>query len=88
MANGCFDWLSSGQQSVNPRDAISILSRKNKRFTFVHPVGQTDGQNAYNQVSDTFIGYKKKQALSFLALESDDTIIQLSWGIEGRGRQL
>ena len=38
-ANGCFDWLISGQQSVNPsREAISILSGKYKRFTFVHPV--------------------------------------------------
>ena len=40
-ANGCFDWLISGQQSVNPsREAISILSGKYKRFTFVHPVSQ------------------------------------------------
>ena len=29
-ANGRFDWLLSGQQSVNPsREAISILSGKN-----------------------------------------------------------
>ena len=38
-ANGCFDWLISGQQTVNPsREAISVLSGKYKRFTFVHPV--------------------------------------------------
>ena len=38
-ANGCFDWLISGHQSVNPsREAFSILSGKYKRFTFVHPV--------------------------------------------------
>ena len=38
-ANGCFDWLISGQHSVNPsREAISILSGKYKRSTFVHPV--------------------------------------------------
>ena len=38
-ANGRFDWLISGHQSVNPsREAISILSGKYKRFTFVHPV--------------------------------------------------
>ena len=38
-ANGCFYWLISGHQSVNPsREAISILSGKHKRFTFVHPV--------------------------------------------------
>ena len=38
-ANGCFDWLISGQQNVNPsREAISILSGKYRRFTFVHPV--------------------------------------------------
>ena len=40
-ANGCFDWLISGHQSVNPlREAISILSGKYKRFTFVHPVSE------------------------------------------------
>ena len=38
-ANGRFDWLISGHQSVNPsREAISILSGKYKRFTFVHLV--------------------------------------------------
>ena len=38
-ANGRFDGLISGQQSVNPsREAISILSGKYRRFTFVHPV--------------------------------------------------
>ena len=39
-ANGRFDWLISEHQSVNPsREAISILSEKYKRFTFVRPVG-------------------------------------------------
>ena len=38
-ANSCFDWWISEHQSVNPwREAISILSSKYKRFTFVHPV--------------------------------------------------
>ena len=38
-ANGRFDLLLSGHQSVNPsREAISILSGKYIRFTFVHPV--------------------------------------------------
>ena len=37
--NECFDWLISVQQSINPwREAISMLSGKYKRFTFVHPV--------------------------------------------------
>ena len=37
--NGRFDWLISGQQSVNPwKEAYSVLSQKYKRFTFVHPV--------------------------------------------------
>ena len=41
-ANGRFDWLLSGHQSVNPQGkAISILPRKYKRFTFVHPVTAT-----------------------------------------------
>ena len=39
-ANGRFDWLISGHQSINPsREVISILfSGKYKRFTFVHPL--------------------------------------------------
>ena len=37
--NGRFDWLISEHQSINAsREAISILSGKCKRFTFVHPV--------------------------------------------------
>ena len=36
-ANDRFDWIISGHQNVNPsREAISILSGKYKRFTFVH----------------------------------------------------
>ena len=38
-ANGCFDESIYEHQSVNSsREAISILSGKYKRFTFVHPV--------------------------------------------------
>ena len=38
-ASCCYNWLISGQQSVNPsREEISILSRKYKRFMFVYPV--------------------------------------------------
>ena len=38
-ANSCFDRFISVQQIVNPsREAISILSEKYKRFTFVHPL--------------------------------------------------
>ena len=38
-ADGCFDWLISGPQCDNPlREAISILSGKYERFTFVHPL--------------------------------------------------
>ena len=39
-ANGRFDWSISGHQGINPlREAISTLSSgKHKRFTFVHPV--------------------------------------------------
>ena len=37
--SGGFDWLSSKHQSVNPqRKADSILSVKNKGFTFVYTV--------------------------------------------------
>ena len=42
-ANGHFDWLISGHQSVNPsREVISILSGKYKRFMFVHPVANSN----------------------------------------------
>ena len=42
-ANDRFDWLIFGDQSVNPsRKAISMMSGKYKRFTFVHPVGNTN----------------------------------------------
>ena len=32
-------------------------------------------QNAYNNVSDTFINYKKKLKLSFLVLANNDALI-------------
>ena len=34
---------------------------------------------------DTFINYKKKLKLSFLVLENNYAIKQLSWGIDGDG---
>ena len=44
-ANGCFDSLISLQQIVNLlREAISILSGKYKRFTFLDPVAQPGNQ--------------------------------------------
>ena len=49
-ANGRFNWLISGQQSVNPsREAISILSGKYKIFTFVHPVDSFKTYSISNQ---------------------------------------
>ena len=43
-ANGRFDWLIAGLQSINPsREVISILSSsKYKRFTFVHLVANSN----------------------------------------------
>ena len=42
-ANSRFDWLISGNHSVNlSREAISLLSGKYKRFTFVYPVGKIE----------------------------------------------
>ena len=53
-ANGRFDWLISGHQSVNPtREAISILSGKYKRFTFVHHVVD----NSTNIVANRYVFY-------------------------------
>ena len=47
-ANSCFDWLISGHQSFDPsREAISILSGKYKRFTFVHPVGWASSTESF-----------------------------------------
>ena len=49
-ANGRFDWLISGHQSVDiSREVISILSGKYKRFTFVDPVA-----NSYFHVVGNF----------------------------------
>ena len=59
-ANGRFDWLISEDQSVNPsREAISILSGKYKRFTFVHPVGDSIS-------SEKHTGYQAVESMSFL----------------------
>ena len=42
-ANGRFDWLISGHQSVYlSREVIPILSGKHKRFTFVHRVADSN----------------------------------------------
>ena len=47
-ANGRFDLLISEEQSDNPlREAISVLSGKYKRFTFVHHVMQTSFQQVF-----------------------------------------
>ena len=62
---------------------IHARFKENFILSFTRIAGQIDGQNAYNQVSDTFIDYKQKLRLCFLVLESNDAIIQLSWGIEG-----
>ena len=56
--NGRFDWLISGHQSINPlREVIFILSSgKYKRFTFVHPVVNSNFHVLLNN---------KMQSLSF-----------------------
>ena len=47
--NSCFDWVISGNQSVNPlREVISILSGKYKRFTFVHPMYITKKEKMFS----------------------------------------
>ena len=53
-ANDCFDWLISGQQSINSsREATSILSGKCKRFTFVLPVSK-----AQNWKNPRFLSFR------------------------------
>ena len=60
-AHGRFDWLISEVQRVNPsREAISILSGKYRRFTFVHPVTFKEGINC----SKITIAWKDKESAS------------------------
>ena len=60
-ANRRFDWLISEHQSVNPsREAISILSGKYKRFTFVQPVAETK-ETIYESVNLKGSVYEPKQ---------------------------
>ena len=60
---------------------MSFILVSNKTYVYTCIVDQ----NAYKKVSDTFIDHKKKLKLSFLVLENNDEIIQLSWSIEGDG---
>ena len=54
-ANGCFNWLIPGHHSVNrSTEAISILSEKHRRFTFVHPVYVSTSKN--NHCFLVFVG--------------------------------
>ena len=64
---------------------IRYHSSSSQNCTFLYVYKCVVDQNAYNKVSNTFINYKKKLKLNFLVLESNDGIIQLSWGIEGDG---
>ena len=65
-ANGCFDWLISRQQSVNPsRKATSILYGKYKRFTFVHPACGFQHDSAKESSDTTQVcSYDTTQVLS------------------------
>ena len=74
-ANGRFDWLISEHQSVNrSREAISILSGKYKRFTFVHPVAETK-EVIYESVNLKGAVYEPKQ--NSFSLQSVTTIENL-----------
>ena len=63
-ANGRFDWLVSGQQSDDPsRESISILYGKYERFSFVHPVTESNFQDRHLLINDSFHNYQ--QSLQF-----------------------
>ena len=58
LANGRFDWLIFGHQSVNPsREAISILFGKYKRFTLVHSVAVANESNL--QLTQILMNFKE-----------------------------
>ena len=54
-------------------------------LTFLYVYTCIVDKNADNKVSDTLIDYKKKLKLSFLVLENNDAIIQLSCSMVGDG---
>ena len=62
-SNGCFDWLISEYQSVNPwRKAISVLSGRYKRFTYVHAV--ITAMNISIGLKADFLSWQKSLAYS------------------------
>ena len=66
-ANGGFDWLIFGQQSVNPsRESISILSSKYKRFSFVHPVTEGNFKDRHPLINDAFHNCQQSFSISLL----------------------
>ena len=73
-ANGRFDWLISGQQSVYPsREVIPILSGKYKRFTFVHRVADSNFH-----VAGSFFETIRYQACLFSIISNSQEFRQLS----------
>ena len=76
---------SSHMQTADKNAALIIQyhSSSSQNFTFLYVYKCVVDQNAYNKASDTFINYKMKLKLSFLLLQNNDAIIQLSWGIQG-----
>ena len=62
-ANGSFDWLIFEHRSVNPsKEAVSILSGKYKRFTFVHPMSygthvDSEGMKSHSEGDDDDIEF-------------------------------
>ena len=66
-ANGRFDWLISGQQSVDPlRESISIPYGKYERFSFVHPVTESNFQDRHPLINDAFHSCQQSLSISLL----------------------
>ena len=77
--NGRFDWLISGQQSVNPsRESISILYGKYERFSLVHPVTESNFQDRHRLINDAF-HLIVNNTFSFLTLMNKTLIVRTAF---------
>ena len=83
-ANGCFNWLIPEHHGVNPfREAISILSKKYKKITLIHPValGFISGLRAIKMMKKHI--QQQSQRLIFFQYTAHSSCIE--WEGEGRG---
>ena len=66
-ANGHYDWLISGQQSIKPsKESISSLYGKYERFSLVHPVTESNFQDRHPLINDAFYNCQQSLSISLL----------------------